>query len=32
MAIWFLNGLQGASTASLGTIPTTWTIQGLNAD
>ena len=31
-AIWFMNGLQIASTASLGTVPTTWTIQGLNAD
>ncbi len=26
-AIWFLNGLQVSSTASLGNIPTSWTIQ-----
>ena len=31
-AIWFMNGLQIASTGGLGTIPTTWTIQGVSAD
>jgi hypothetical protein len=27
-----MNGLQVASTASLGVVSTTWTIQGLNAE
>jgi hypothetical protein len=31
-AIWFMKGLRVSSIASLGTVPTTWTIQGLNAD
>jgi len=31
-AIWFMNGLQIGSTAGLGNIPTTWTVQGMNAD
>ena len=31
-AIWFMNGLQISSTASLGNIPTIWTVQGMNAD
>ena len=26
------NGLQIGSTAGLGNIPTTWTVQGINAD
>ena len=30
--IWFMNGLQISSTASLGVVSTTWTIQGVNAD
>jgi hypothetical protein len=31
-AIWFMNGLQIGSTAGVGNIPTTWTVQGVNAD
>ncbi len=31
-AIWFMNGLAIGSTAGLGNIPTTWTVQGVNAD
>jgi hypothetical protein len=31
-AIWFMNGLQIGSTAGLGNMPTSWTIQGKNAD
>jgi hypothetical protein len=30
--IWFMNGVQISSTASLGTVPLVWTIQGMNAD
>ena len=32
IAIWFMNGTTIASGAGLGTIPTTFTIQGANAD
>ncbi len=32
IAIWFMNGTTIASGAGLGTIPTTFTIQGTNAD
>ncbi len=32
IAIWFMNGTTIASGAGLGTIPTTLTIQGSNAD
>jgi hypothetical protein len=32
IAIWFMNGTAIASSAGLGTIPTTFTIQGTNAD
>jgi hypothetical protein len=32
VAIWFMNGLQVSSSSSLGVVPTSWTIQGLNAD
>jgi hypothetical protein len=33
-AIWFMSGLQWQidSTAGLGNVPTTWTVQGMNAD
>jgi hypothetical protein len=31
-AIWFMNGLQIGSTTGLGNIPTTWTVQSVNAD
>lgn len=32
VAIWFMNGLQVASTAVVATVRSDWTIQGLNAD
>jgi hypothetical protein len=32
VAMWFMNGTTVSSTAGLGTIPTTFTIQGTNAD
>jgi hypothetical protein len=32
VAIWFMNGTQVASSAGIGNAPTTWSIQGLNAD
>jgi hypothetical protein len=32
IAIWFMNGTAISSGAGLGTIPTTFTIQGTNAD
>jgi FG-GAP repeat len=32
VVIWFMNGVQVASTASLGAVGTDWTIQGTNAD
>jgi hypothetical protein len=31
-SIWFMNGAMVASTAQVGNIPTTWTIQSLNAE
>jgi hypothetical protein len=30
--IWFMNGAQVSSTASLGAVPIAWTIQAVNAD
>jgi hypothetical protein len=30
--IWFMSGMQVEQSASLGTMPSSWTIQGLNAD
>ncbi len=32
VAIWFMNGAQVASIASLGNTPTTWTVQSANAE
>jgi hypothetical protein len=32
VAIWFMNGLQVASTASLASVTSDWHIQGINAD
>jgi hypothetical protein len=32
VAIWFMNGLQVASSAVVATVTTDWTVQGLNAD
>jgi hypothetical protein len=32
VAIWFMNGLQVSSAASVGAEGLDWTIQGLNAD
>jgi hypothetical protein len=31
-AMWFMNGITVASTGGLGQIPTTWTIQSVNAE
>jgi hypothetical protein len=31
-AVWFLNGNAVSSTALIGTIPTTWTVQAVNAN
>jgi hypothetical protein len=31
-SIWFMNGLTVAQASSLGTIPTTFALQSLNAD
>ncbi|MBV9971266.1 MAG: hypothetical protein JO228_14885, partial [Xanthobacteraceae bacterium] len=30
--IWFMNGVTVASTANIGTVPATWTVQNVNAD
>jgi hypothetical protein len=32
LAIWYMNGTAISSGAGLGTMPTSWTIQGTNAD
>jgi hypothetical protein len=32
LAIWFINGLQVTSAVSLGIVPTSWTVQSVNAD
>jgi len=32
VAIWFMNGVQVARSAGVGTVPTVWSIQGANAD
>jgi hypothetical protein len=32
LAIWYMNGTTISSGSGLGTMPTTWTIQGTNAD
>jgi hypothetical protein len=32
LAIWFMNGTTIGSGTGLGTMPTTWIIQGTNAD
>ena len=32
IAIWFMNGATIASTAALGNVGTTWTVQSLNAE
>jgi hypothetical protein len=31
-SMWFMNGTTVASTASVGNIPTTWTVQSVNAE
>jgi hypothetical protein len=31
-AMWFMNGTTIASTASVGNVPTTWTVQSVNAE
>ena len=31
-AIWFMNSVLIGSTAGLGNIPTSWTVQGVSAD
>jgi hypothetical protein len=31
-AIWFMDGTTIASTAGVGNIPTTWTVQSANAE
>jgi hypothetical protein len=30
--IWFMNGTQDSSSASVATVDTTWVIEGLNTD
>jgi hypothetical protein len=32
IAIWYMNGTAIGSGSGLGTMPTSWTIQGTNAD
>jgi hypothetical protein len=32
VGLWFMNGTQVVSTSSFGVLPTSWTIQGANAD
>jgi hypothetical protein len=32
LAIWYMNGTTIGSGTGLGTMPTIWTIQGINAD
>jgi hypothetical protein len=31
-AIWFMNGATVSSSAGVGNIPTTWTVQSVNAE
>ena len=31
-AIWFMNGTAVASTADVGNIPASWTVQSINAE
>jgi FG-GAP repeat len=31
-SVWFMNGTQVASAAAVGNIPTTWTVQSVNAE
>jgi hypothetical protein len=32
ISIWYMSGTTISSGAGLGTVPTTWTMQGTNAD
>jgi hypothetical protein len=32
VAIWLMNGVSISSTANLGTVPTDWVIQNVNAN
>jgi hypothetical protein len=32
LGVWFMNGMQIAQSAGISVVPTSWTVQGLNAD